>query len=151
MEREVAQSVYIGVTMMALAIVISLVMFTVYIGNDVKKDAIDKAVAIGSCVSVAQLSSLNGRAEIMPKASAYVIIAKEYRGIKKFIYDGIEYLVNSKGYWTEDGYDYADDMYPYIIDIIDKQGIEGKAEMIVSKLAEGKFNVILNSVDMYNY
>jgi len=42
-------------------------------------------------------------------------------------------------------------MYPYIIDIIDKQGIEGKAEMRVSKLEEGKFNVILNSVDMYNY
>jgi hypothetical protein len=75
MEREVSESLSIGVTLAAIATLLSVVMFTVYVGNTIKATGGSSLSGISNEISFNYIDSL-ARGEMdneMPTATAYNI------------------------------------------------------------------------------
>ena len=71
MEKEVSLSLQIGVTLLVLSIVISLVAFTVHIGNDMKADAYESGNRMLVEIDEGYLQDMVGQENYIPSATAY--------------------------------------------------------------------------------
>ncbi len=74
MDREISTATNIAVAVIAMAALLSIVMFTVYVGNQVKNDAIEQAVAIQESISSGVFESLLYKDSEMPTAAAYGLL-----------------------------------------------------------------------------
>lgn len=150
MDREISKYVEIAVAMIAISVVITLVMFTVHIGDELKLSLVTQAVDIEIGVSTGQLDSIaGGHIKVMPKASIYYIIAKEYKGVRWLEYNGVVYKANREGYWTKNGeVSFYGDNKRYIlpIDILDEDPPDGKVAVLVERVGRGVYDVKIDNV-----
>lgn len=154
MDREVSSAVQLGVTLMVLSALISLIMYTVYIGNTLKADVVDNTISIQTSVETGQLNSLsNGESVIMPTASIYYILTKEYSGVSEVLYPYVSatnykrYKVNSKGYWTLNGAG-TSGKYLFPADILEDAGLAGKVKVTVDRLGGGMYSVHISNISL---
>ena len=85
MEREVSIVVEIGVGLIALAALISIIWFTIYLGNDLADDVAIEASELTSDVTVGELEELCNEENIMPAASVYGLIRMYNAYVPEFI------------------------------------------------------------------
>lgn len=71
MEKEVSSAVSLAVTLIALASVLGLVVYTVHMGQDLKVDVYDKGNRIEQDIGVGYLQDLTVSEKKMPMAAAY--------------------------------------------------------------------------------
>ena len=75
MEREVSHAIELGAVMMAIAALLSIVWFTVFMGRGLANDMTVEASNIAGQVSVVALDEIEAKGgEEMPAAAAYSII-----------------------------------------------------------------------------
>lgn len=77
MERELSISVELVVTILAITVVISILMFTVIVGNEVKEDSSEALSDVRDSISIEYVEDLDkGRVDSnMPAATAYNILS----------------------------------------------------------------------------
>lgn len=85
MEREVSIVVEIGVGLIALAALISIIWFTIYLGNDIADNVAIEASELSSDVSVGELDELCDEENIMPAASVYGLIRMYNAYVPEFV------------------------------------------------------------------
>lgn len=151
MEKEVSSAVQLAVTLIAISVVLMLVMGTVYIGNELKVDFVNKAVDTQSQLETGQLRTMSTSDTLMmPKAAIYTIIAKERTGISKLIVNDIDYMPNENGRWVSKGDvldpDYDDGKYVFPEDIL-LNSLEGKVDVKVTREDTGLYTVSLKNRD----
>lgn len=147
MEREVAQSVNLSVKLLAIAALLSIVMFTVSIGNTFKSDIVEEAVHINGSLETGQLSTLSvGGMKVMPKVSMYYILYNEHMAISSFKYNNIEYKILSDGYWTPKDSSNGKTKYATLADIIKKDGLGGKVGVDITKLDSNNYTLVMKDV-----
>ena len=151
MEKEVSSAVQLAVTLIAISVVLMLVMGTVYIGNGLKVDFINKAVDTQSQLETGQLRTMSTSDTLMmPKAAIYTIIAKERTGISKLIVNDIDYMPNENGRWVSKGDEqdpnYDDGKYVFPEDIL-LNYLEGKVDVKVTREDTGFYTVSVKNRD----
>ena len=145
MEREVASTIHLAVMLILMAALLSIVLYTVYIGNQAKNDAISKASDITIKMDNGELDSLSNSSDnIMPKASIYYIVAKEYNNVIKLSIDGQLFTVDSDSRWESEG---INDKFMYPEDVIRYYGLGGKAKVNVIANKSGLYEVSIQSIN----
>lgn len=155
MEKEVSSAVQLAVTLIAISVVLMLVMGTVYIGNELKVDFVNKAVDTQSQLETGQLRNMSTSDTLMmPKAAIYTIIAKERTGVNKLIVGSWEYNpTGEKGWWASPD-DYYIDLsgkkiireYVFPEDIL-LNSLEGKVDVKVTREDTGFYTVSVKNRD----
>ena len=74
MEREISVAVEIGVTLIALSVVISIIWFTVYLGNTMANDVTIEASDIVASNEVGSLEELCDTNTVMPTSAVYSLL-----------------------------------------------------------------------------
>lgn len=137
MEREASSMLSISIMMLALAALIGIVWYTVYIGNVAKGDAYTAGVKFRNSVAASQLSSIMYKEDIVvPKAAAFNLITQENEHISSLIY--VESTGNTTTTWTvsfgKDCWEAKSGSkvkkYAYLQDILSEK-LGGKVEMYV--------------------
>lgn len=145
MEREVSRAVQLAVSLIAMSVVLLLVMGTVYIGNELKVDVINKAVDSQTRLETGQLRSLSTHGgKIMPKAAIYSIVSKERNGVSLITLDGVTYAPNQTGRWANQE-DADDEVYIFPEDII-LNSLDGKVTVKVDDNKDGFYSVDIESI-----
>ena len=89
MEKETSGMLTLAATLLLVSAVLSIVMFTVWIGQTIRADFIESATDTQNLLSTGQLRSLAGRDPVvMPKATAYVLLTQDSKGVKSLTIDG---------------------------------------------------------------
>ena len=83
MEKEVSMAMQISVSLIAISALLSIVLFTVYLGQEVKVEAFDVANRMVIDSEVGLLEDLVGQENEMPMATAYSILRTYSRVIAK--------------------------------------------------------------------
>jgi hypothetical protein len=101
LEKEVSQSVELGVTLMAISILLGLIFFTVYLGNGIKADAGEGLSDVKNEISINYINAL-AKGEVdndMPTATAYNIFKTYDKVILETAngYDGTVKILMSQG------------------------------------------------------
>lgn len=130
MDREVSHITELGVSMIAMAVIIGIIMGTVYFGRDIRTNGINYLVDVNNEVSNSFLTSMNGTAEVMPSAAAFSIL-KTYGVLIsktdcKVCNETIEQVTDN----------------PCII-----KHLKGKVSLGVSKVKSGDFEVEIHKED----
>ena len=129
MEREVAESVNIAVAMVAIAALLGIIAFTVFLGNEVKTGSVENAIEIADSVASSYFNDIAGKDTVLPSAAAYAILNK-YRNVLASseckIPSGAEYNT-------------AEECL--------SRHLTGKVSLQVIKISEGQFRVIVHSID----
>lgn len=149
MDREVSMTVHLAVAMLSMSIVLSIVMGTVFIGNQLKADIIDDMVTTQNAIETGQLRELSTSGTmIMPRASIYSIVTKEKGAIIRVGIDGVDYTTDGDGRWVSRGDvldpNYDSNRYVFPEDIILKT-LEGKVEVFVDRNSYGLYSVYITS------
>lgn len=85
MDREVSLTVEISVALVAICAVISIIWFTVYLGNDVANQASETGSDIVATMESSVLEELSGEDEIiMPSAAVYNVLKTYGNAIPEF-------------------------------------------------------------------
>ena len=85
MEKETSGMLTLAATLLLVSAVLSIVMFTVWIGQTIRADFIESATDTQNLLSTGQLRSL---AVVMPKATAYALLTQDSKGVKSLTIDG---------------------------------------------------------------
>lgn len=86
MEREVSLTVEISVALVAICAVISIIWFTVYLGNDVANQSSETASEIVATMESTVLEELSGKNEvIMPSAAIYNVLRTYSNAVPEFV------------------------------------------------------------------
>lgn len=87
MEREVSSVVSLATSLIAISVVITIVMYTVIIGNGLKEGIFEGTAQVQTQMSNGQLNSLSGgETKVMPKATIYAILSQEHSAINSITY-----------------------------------------------------------------
>lgn len=131
MENEIDSASNLGVTMIALAALIVLVMFTVGIGLSVKKSSLEEFDNINRDTKSSALVELEGTMTEMSVASAYQIILNAEGSIEKIDY----YMSEDSGNRDK------------ISEIIDDMGknLTGRCQVEVHRVATGGYDIKLHT------
>lgn len=79
----------LAATLLLVSVVLSIVMFTVWLGQDIRANFIESTTDTHNLISTGQLRYLAGRDNVvMPKATAYAILTQDSKGIKSLTIDG---------------------------------------------------------------
>ena len=82
MEKETSGMLTLAATLLLVSAVLSIVMFTVWIGQTIRADFIESATDTQNLLSTGQLRSLAGRDPVvMPKATAYALLTQDSKGV----------------------------------------------------------------------
>lgn len=158
MEREVSSAVSLATTLIAMSIVITLVMYTVIIGNGFKENIFESTAQIQTQLSSGQLNSLcNGDTKIMPKAAIYSILAQEHNAINSLTYtkrtdlaSGATTIVTmepaSNGRWS-DKYGAIDSEFVYPEDVMSNE-LTGKVTVEVEKNSYGTYDITVRDIEV---
>ena len=159
MEKEVSSAVNLSVMLIAMTVVLSMVMYTVYVGNGLKSYLIEDAVQMQEGIATGQLNSLSGGdPKIMPKSSIYYILTKEYTGVRSLYYEyedadgnamGGMHTVNGKGYWAVDGSITAEKQFLFPADAINENSLDGKVLVDIERLDRGQYNITITDVNIH--
>lgn len=82
MEREVSSMSHLAVAMVSVSLVLSLVWFTIFLGDSIRADAYAKAVDIQEGITSGNLQTLTYTPSDMPAAAAYSIIESNFNNIQ---------------------------------------------------------------------
>lgn len=158
MEREVSSAVSLATSLIAMSIVITLVMYTVIIGNNFKESVFEGSAQIQTELSSGQLNSLcGGDIKIMPKAAIYAILAQEHSSINSLTYTKMTDLASgavtivtmepaSNGRWS-DKHGGIDTEFVYPEDVMSNE-LNGKVTVEVEKNSYGTFDIIVKDIDV---
>lgn len=168
MEREVGDSLQIGITLIILAALISIIWVTVSIGNGLKVSNYDKATSITTSINSSQLNSIKYNDSIIaPKISAYNLVSQESAMITSLVYkynfDGIRTRTVTMGTdskWIAKG-SIADKQYALLQDILVAEGskrlnedgtvqsdkLTGKVSIYVEQNEDTTFKVTITDLD----
>ena len=135
MEREVSSTVRMGAVLLAVSALLSIVMFTVYLGRDIGRDSIDTTNRIVSEVENGTLEDMIGLRNEMPMATAY--------GILRTYGDFIPYV--------------ECDFYGQITNLVEDSpclikhpdGISGKVYLEVTSPYKGEYNIVIHDDDSW--
>lgn len=87
MEREVASTIYLTITLVAIAALISIVFVTVIVGKEAQSEFYIDSSDLVDSTKTSQLSSLYfSDKKVMPTAAVYAILSKEYEGVKSITF-----------------------------------------------------------------
>lgn len=143
MEREVASTVHLGAMLILLGALLSLIFFTVYVGNNTGDKAVQEAANIQSKVGSGELDGLaNYKDSVMPKVSIYYILSKEYDSVCELVYDGHDYKIKETGLWDCG----ESKTFDRPCDILDYYGLNGKATVTVKLLSNSLYSVEIQSI-----
>jgi len=130
MEREVSLTVEISVALVAICAVISIIWFTVYLGNDVANQASETGSDIVATMESSVLEELSGKNEvIMPSAAIYNVLKTYSNAVPEF-----ECKICGGGV-----VDLTDDN-PCVI-----KHLEGKVHVLVKDRPYGGYKVIVSN------
>lgn len=88
MEREVASVVYLGITLIGIAALLSIVIVTVSIGRNTEAEFHEEASEIITTTETTQLKSLSmSDKKVLPLAGIYSVVSKEYTAIKSITFN----------------------------------------------------------------
>ena len=166
MEHEVSRVSWLGVSLMALAVFIGISLFTVYLGNGVKNDAIEKGLDLIDTVSTADLKSSRELEKELPMAAIYTFLANNYEQVTVLAIEDLRatsdldklftelnkastnkepllgnvYKTNKVGYWSING---EGDGKAYLMsyDILNASYLEGRGYLTSYKLTDGSYGV----------
>ena len=136
MESEVSDSVKLAVMLVAVSALISIVWFTVSMGNNLKINSYNELSKIESGMKICQVASLNHKDPVvMPKAAVYNILAKESAAIKSVQYTDIDGKVSNIEYkndcWQSTGEINCE--YALLYEMVEND-LRGKAEVYTEKV-----------------
>lgn len=148
MEREVSSAMSIGITLVALAALISVIWVTVLIGNSVKVDAYNEANDIASNIASSQMYSIKYKEDIvMPKAAAYSLLTLESNYVSELKYTDISgnssIVIYSNDSWKSSGY--INKNLTSLQDIL-TNNMTGKVELYVEPLGDDTFTVEITDI-----
>lgn len=144
MEREVSSVVTFGVTMVGMAAVLWLVIYTVIIGNDLKVDVINKVVTVQTQVETGQLSALESEGlTIIPRASIYNIVARERAAVGVISINGEEFTPQGNGRWASSPT--SDNQFIFPDDIL-LQNLDGRVKIKVTELSADNYLIALQDL-----
>lgn len=130
MEREISISVTIGVSLIAMAALLWIVIFTVQIGNEVKNSAIESGVDLQAALKTGQIESMSVENIVLPAAAAYQFLEINYRVI-----DSSVCMICGKTYGAgQAGRCFLDHL-------------TGKVSLQIIKLGSEKYQVIIHKPD----
>lgn len=151
MDREVNTTVRMSTELMALAALIGIIAFTVFTGNEIKVNVTDKATVVQTDLELGQLQSLaQAETTIMPKASIYYILSKQYYGVSSLTYKnkfGVTevYKLNSNGYWSLNGvFTTNKDQWYMPASILSEKRLEGKVAVTVTRINSESYSILIN-------
>lgn len=167
MEHEVERASWLGVSLIALAAFLSIVMCTVYMGNNLKGQAVDYGVDLVDSVATADLKDARGTEKDLPMAGIYTFLANNYEEVTVLgIHDlrgsgndwedvyaalntassasepnlGNIYKTNTVGYWSING-EGSGKAYLMCYDILNANYLEGRGYLYTYKLSDGTYGV----------
>lgn len=82
-DREISEVTWLGVTLTALCVVISIVMLNAYTGRHMAYDYMDEVHAIAVDLEEGELNQLNESIQEMPAASVLALVRMNDNGINK--------------------------------------------------------------------
>lgn len=74
MDKEVSMVVELGVVLIAIAAVIGIIWFTVFMGEGIANDAASEASLISSSTEMGVMEDLKNKDNVMPTSAAYSIL-----------------------------------------------------------------------------
>ena len=170
MEREISSATWMAVSLMALAAFIGIVMWTVSVGNNSKRQAMEFGSELAYSMESGELQALTNTCTDMSMAAAYNILTRNYINIaeieiyrctgadlasiitdfEKKVRDGgniagtskTVWKTNKKGYWTVNGSDTSADKVLLAYEVLMSEGIlSGRGYIAVNKLPSDTFRV----------
>lgn len=137
MEKEVSSAIELSVTLIALTLVVTLIIFTVTMGGSIREESYAEAVTISSSLENDTLEELaDNFITEMPAVTAYNLILQnpEYIAHYECTYCEAKTGVKTHGFNpnTKDG-------------ICLKTHLQGKVNLIVNKVAPGTYYVAIHS------
>lgn len=158
MEREVSSVVNLAITLIALAVVISLVSYTMLVGTQFTGNMAEDAARLNTNITSGQLKDLSRSGEqLMSTASIYNICSQEHDYINSITYYGPDesaFIGPANGAWGEynSASEYAsnastrsDAKYTFPEDYI-RDKITGKSLVNVYNNSFGTFDVIIEKI-----
>lgn len=147
MDKEISQAVYLAVKLLSISALLSIVMFTVFIGKSFRDDVVEDVVVVNSSLESGQISSLSvGDTKVMPKVSFYYILYKEHPAVAKFTYNRIEYKILPTGQWTPKDARNGTTKYNTVDEILKESGLGGKVAIDINKIDSNSYEVSLRDI-----
>ena len=149
MDREISSAISLAASLMAMALVITLVMFTVSLGQGVKEDAYEYGAQVETGLNSGQLSSLNGKTDkIMTKAAIYALLSQEHDAVNTLTFDGARVIAGESGRWFIENGDPTGPEYIFREDIL-AEDLGGKVIVTVTKTPSSLYDVVVQTSDIY--
>ena len=149
MEREVSSALSLAAALIAMSLVITLVMYTVTLGNSVKEDAYEFGAQVEVGLGSGQLNSLNGKdKQIMTKAAIYALISQEHSAVGSLTFDGAKIIPSNTGKWVIENGGALSPEYIFPEDIL-AEDLGGKVIVTVTKSKSSLYDVVINTSDIY--
>lgn len=156
MEREVSDSIKISITLLLMAALISIVWFTVRIGNNIKNDTFESSSNLAANMESSQLNSIKYKEGlVVPKVSVYNLINQESSVVTKVIYitstkngDKYELTYNGEKWEAELGgikytYSFAQDI---LADTRFNGGLTGRSEVYAEPNGDNTYTVSVTDI-----
>lgn len=133
MDREISSATWLAVSLVSLAAFLSIALWTVYLGNNLRQDTIDQSTDLAAGMQSGELDSLVNNTQEMNMAQVYNLLSRNYQNVTELdvyefgtgtnlggAYDAfiatesadpgvvsgitpVKWITNSQGYWTMDG------------------------------------------------
>lgn len=156
MEREVGDSLQIGIMLILISVLISIVWFTVSLGLGMENSTEMTYARMDNQIQNSQLDSMRGvNSIIMPKASIYSIISQESNNVCKLTYEfanGKVYVITKS---SEDDWECKNGVtlikrFKFVQDALSDKTTEyvtGKVEVSVEKNDLGLYEIDITVIE----
>lgn len=148
MEREVSSAVQLSVMIIAVSVLISLVMYTIILGNEFKTSVYEGGSTLVTELNSSGLRSLADRnGQLMAKASIYSILCREHDYVSELHYTKLNSLglIESTERLKPDKQGLWGGKYVYPEDVL-SSSLSGKAKVVVSSTSTSGYRVEITDV-----
>ena len=153
MHQETSDALRISIMLILAAALISMVWYTVVIGNNVKVSSYEKGIEIAQDLSGSQLDSIKYIEDlVMPKAAVYNLISQEYKCVNSISYTGLDnkttYVQFGSSKWeAKDAFGTVINEFNFPQDVL-AEHLSGKSMIYVEPAKNNTFNIKIT--DMKN-
>lgn len=171
MEREISSAAWLGVSMMSLAAFMSIVIWTVAVGNNTKGQAIEFGSDLAYTMESGEMANLANACTDMSMAAAYNILTRNYNNVTQIdiykctavdisnVINDFEtkaesesstvtgttltkWRLNKNGFWSKNGSGNTTDQVLMAYEVMQAEGIlSGRGYVTVNKLGSDTFRM----------
>lgn len=139
MEKEVSTVVTLSIMLIAMAVVLSIVWFTVFLGRDMSQNVSYEASNMVAETSVGAIEELVGKESVeMPTSAAYSLIRTYGSYIESF------YCHDEENCYLFD--DEAVEQFPYKYDVCLQSHLNGKVKLTATVTETGGYRIDVSPV-----